>query len=141
MSFGFSVGDFLSAGIPITEIIRSLKSAGGAASDYQELVRELHGLQRALDIIEHLEGAPHQENIINGLKVASLNCQFVLDGFAAKLRKFEASLEPGRSKGKVLDTAVKIRWSLMMKNDVKDLRAYLAGYTASLNMRLSIAGL
>jgi hypothetical protein len=44
MSFGFSVGDFLSAGILITEIIRSLKSADGAASDYQELVRELHGL-------------------------------------------------------------------------------------------------
>lgn len=141
MSFGFSVGDFLSVGALIANIIGSLKSTGGAVSEYQELVRELHGLQRTLDIIEHLKGTPHQETTINGLKVAALNCQFVLDEFAATLRKYEASLEPGRSRGKFMDATAKIRWTLTMKKDVQDLRGYLAGHTNSLNMRLSIAGL
>lgn len=141
MSFGFSVGDFVTIGILISDIVRSLQTIGGAASEYQELVCELRGLRSVLDIIAQLKGASHQISTIDGLKLAALNCQFVLDDFRTKLRKYKASLEAGSSKGVLRDGAAKIRWSLMMKKDVQDLRAYLSGHTSSLNMRLSIAGL
>lgn len=58
MSFGFSVGDFLAAGALITDIVTCLKDSGGAASQYQELMRELDGLQMALNKIEHLKETP-----------------------------------------------------------------------------------
>lgn len=79
--------------------------------------------------------------MVNGLKVAALNCQFVLDNFATKLKKYEASLDVGRSRGRLLDGATKLKWSWMIKMDVQELRAYLSAHTSSLNMRLTIAGL
>lgn len=141
MSFGISAGEFLTAGLLIKDIVRSLKDSGGALSEYQELVRELHGLQHALNVIEHLQCLPEQTPMVDGLKVAPLNCQFVLDNFATKLKKYEASLDVGRSRGRLIDGATKMKWSLTMKTDVQELRAYLSAHTSSLNMRLTVAGL
>lgn len=48
MSFGFSVGDFVAAATLVKDIIVCLKDSGGSASEYQELMDELHGLQIVL---------------------------------------------------------------------------------------------
>ena len=72
MSFGFSVGDFLAATLLIKDISCWLQASGGAASEYQELVRELHGLQQALNTIERLQGNPNQASTVDGLKIAAL---------------------------------------------------------------------
>jgi hypothetical protein len=141
MSFGFSVGDFIATGLLIKDIICSLKASGGATSEFQELIRELDGLQKVLDMIEGLDGTSGQSFVIDGLKIAALNCQFVLDGFRTKLKKYEAGLGQARSAGRLKDGATKIKWTLMMKKDVQDLRAYLSGHTSSLNLRLSLAGM
>ncbi|KAK3178011.1 hypothetical protein OEA41_000143 [Lepraria neglecta] len=87
MSFGFSVGDFITTGKLILDIISSLRSS--AIAEYRELILELDGLQRALHGIEHLKSDPSQEAAINGIKVAALMCQYPLDEFAGNLRKFE----------------------------------------------------
>ena len=55
MSFGFAVGDFLAAVTLIKDIVVCLRDSGGSASEYQELMDELHGLQIVLDKIDHLE--------------------------------------------------------------------------------------
>jgi hypothetical protein len=141
MSFGFSVGDFLAISQLITHIMSSLKASGGSASDYQELQLELLGLQLVLHKVEHLKGSPTQAPAINGIKVAALNCQFVLESFAEKLKKYEGSLEFGHSRGWVVDTAKKIKWEMAMKREVQDLRAYLLAHTSTLNMRISTEGL
>jgi hypothetical protein len=54
MSFEFSLGDFLTTGTMIKDIVICLNDSGGSASEYQELMDELHGLQLVLDKIEHL---------------------------------------------------------------------------------------
>ena len=88
MSFGFSVGDFIAAGVIIKDIISALRTS--STSDHQELVLELHGLQRALDEIEHLQSGPQHETEVNAVKVTALTCQYRLDDFAGKLKKFES---------------------------------------------------
>lgn len=95
MSFGFSVKDFLTITNLISSINCSLKSSGGSTSDYQELVRELDLLQRALTDIEHLAGPPSELPSVNAIKCSALNCQYVLDEFSGKLRKYEKSLGNG----------------------------------------------
>lgn len=52
MSFGVSAGDLIAAGVLIKNIISALDKSSTA--EYRELLLELHGLQRALDEIEHL---------------------------------------------------------------------------------------
>ena len=94
MSFGISVGDFITVGRLIQDIVSSLYAS--LISEYRELMLELHGLQRALNKIEHLRCHFSQELAINSIKVAALMCQYPLEEFASKLRKFE-SLDLGKA--------------------------------------------
>ncbi|KAL6364458.1 hypothetical protein LRP88_01859 [Fusarium phalaenopsidis] len=145
MSFGFSVGDFLAAGKLINDIVSALRHS--SASSYQELIVELHGLKRALDEIEHLACPPGQEAALNSVKVAALMCQYPLDQFASKLKKYERlDIQPqhGDSSSKsdrLKSWGRKVQWGVGMEKDVVELRAYIATHVGSLNMRLITIGL
>jgi hypothetical protein len=141
MSFGFSVGDFLNTANLIKNIVTCLKASGGSASEYQELMRELDGLQSALEGIEHLKASPEQTPTVNGIKVAALNCQYILRDFSTKLEAYEKSLAIGKTCGWVVDSKKKIEYGLAMKVDVQNLRTYLMMHTSSLNTRLLTEGL
>ena len=143
MSFGFSVGDFITVGKLIQDIVSSLRAS--SISEYHELILELHGLQRALNEIEHLKCHPSQEPAISGIKVAALMCQYPLDEFASKLKKFE-SLGLGQAGHtskleKVKMWSTKLRWGFCMKEEVTKVRGYLVAHVGSLNMRLITQGL
>ena len=133
MSFGFAVGDFIAAGKLIKDIIAILRTS--ARSEYQELMLELHGLQRALDKIEHLEAPLERQLYVVSIRVAALMCTHVLDEFAGKLKKFESLAgQPGNSKVKIWTQ--KLRWGFTMDDEVRNLRAYVTAHVGSLNMRL-----
>ena len=138
MSFGISAGDFFVAAKLIKDILTVLKKS--SAAEYHELSLELHGLQRALDEIEHLECDNEQQPAVNAVKVAALLCQYRLDDFASKLKKFE-SLGPefttiGGS-GRFKAWRTKLRWGFCMQEEVQNLRAYLIGHVGSLSLRLA----
>ena len=143
MSFGISVGDFITVGRLIQDIVSSLHAS--SISEYRELILELHGLQRALNEIEHLKCHPSQELAVNGIKVAALLCQYPLDEFARKLRKFESlglDKAPRASKiEKMRMWGTKLRWGFCMKEEVLKVRGYLVAHVGSLNMRLITQGL
>ena len=143
MSFGISVGDFITVGRLIQDIVSSLRAS--SISEYRELILELHGLQRALNEVEHLKCHPSQDLAVNGIKAAALMCQHPLDEFASKLRKFE-SLGLGKAEhASKVDKArmwgTKLRWGFCMKEEVLKVRAYLGAHVGSLNMRLITQGL
>lgn len=102
MAFGFSVGDFLTVGRLIVDIGLSLRDVGGSASEYQELQRELESLQRTLHHIDKLKARAGQQPAIDGIKWAALMCQYPLQEFLTKIRKYEGSLGLGKSKGVLL---------------------------------------
>jgi hypothetical protein len=52
--FGFSVGDVIAVSIPIKDVFEALDSATGSSAEYQELIRELWSLDRALLEVEVL---------------------------------------------------------------------------------------
>jgi hypothetical protein len=133
MSFGFAVGDFIAAGTLIKDIITILRTS--ARSEYQELMLELHGLQRALYQIEHLEAPPERQIFVVSIKVAALMCTHVLDEFAGKLKKFESlACQSGNSKVKIWTQ--KLQWGFTMADEMHNLRAYITAHVGSLNMRL-----
>ncbi len=143
MSFGFSIGDFITVGKLVQDIVSSLRAS--SKSEYRELILELHGLQRALHEIEHLNCHPSQESAVSGIKVAALMCQYPLDEFAGKLKQFE-SLGPGKAEhasrlDKVKMWGTKLKWGFCMEEEVMKVRAYLVAHVGSLNMRLITQGL
>lgn len=143
MSFGLSVGDFISVGSLVQDIVSSLRAS--SISEYRELILELHSLQRALHEIEHLKCHPSQEPAVSGIRVAALMCQYPLDEFAGKLKRFE-SLGTGKAEHesrleKVRMWGKKLRWGFCMGEEVLKIRAYLVAHVGSLNMRLITQGL
>lgn len=153
MSFGFSVGDFIGVGKLVVDIVSSLKASGSTA-DYQELVRELEGLQQTLQCIERLQDTPSQREELEALKCAALTCRFPLEEFQAKIEKYQhgLGLKPARLESdgkkrrlKLLNSArelqQKIKWQLKMKKEAQNLRIYLMIHQGNLNMRLGVLGL
>lgn len=138
MSFGFSAGDFIAAATLIKSIVSALRYASEA--QYNDLVFELHGLQRALDEIEHLDCSPEQQPHVNAVKAAALMCQYRLNDFQGKLKKYEELSRQYKSDG-VRIWRAKLRWGFRMQDEVRDLRAYLVAHVGTLNMRLSILSL
>ena len=143
LSFGFSVGDFITVGRLISDIVTSLRAA--SISEYRELILELHGLERALREIEHLKCTSSQEAAVNGIKVAALMCQYPLDDFSAKLKKFERLGYNGSKTHSKLETMKiwtrKLQWGFCMREETEKLRTYIAVHVGSLNMRLITQGL
>jgi hypothetical protein len=156
MSFGFSVGDFITVGLLIKDIISHLRSSS-STTEYLELVQELQLVQQALDEIEHLRSPTpaggHEEAVLNAIKFAAVMCQAPLEEFRAKLRKYEGfaqgqqqQRQQGQRKGKgrmdvVRGWGRKVQWGFEMREEVQKLQAYLAVHLASLNVRLAVLGM
>lgn len=137
MSFGFGVGDVFAVSSLISQIANSLKDAGGAKSDYQELARELENLDRALRHIDKLRG-PTADSI----KCAALMCQYPLLEFLNNVRNYEKSLGiTANNVSFTKATVKKIQWSFGKKDEVAKLRDYLSLHIGSINMQLLSAGL
>ena len=123
MSFGISVSDFITVGKLINDIVTTLQAS--SRNEYQELILELHGLNRALHDIEHLRCNPSQEIAVNGIKVAALMCQHALDEFTGKLKKFQRLAHSPDQKLPRLEWlklwAKKMQWGFCMKEEVEKL--------------------
>jgi hypothetical protein len=141
MSFGFSVGEFIAAASLIPNIVSCLQNSGGSASEYQELMDELHGLRSVLSKISHLESTAQQTEEIEGVKIAALNCIPLLENFRQIVEPYSKSLERGKTRGWVMDAKRKVQWELTMETEVQNFRMCLNTRTNTLNVSLSIAGL
>ena len=142
MSFGFAVGDFIAAANLIQSIVSSLRTS--SVSEYREVTLELHGLQRALHEIEHLQCHPSQQAAVNAIKVAALMCQHPLEEFVAKVKKYESlGVDCGGKLGRrelLKMWGRKLQWGFVMEEELLRLRAYLVAHVGSLNMRLLTQG-
>lgn len=136
MSFGFAVGDFVAVGKLIIDIVGSLHSTEGAGQDYQELVRELESLDKALKHVDRLQGTT-----ADGVKCAALMCRYPLEDFRNKIKKYERHLGTGGDDGFPRSTAQKLHWTFGKRNEIAKLRNYLSLHIGSINMQLLGAGL
>ena len=141
MSFGYSVGDCLTAILFIKEIVVSLSDSRGSAAESQELARELTNLQQTLNAIEHLPEGEDGQDGIKAVKHTATDCQAVLDKYGKKLEKYRRNLAAGKSDGVLKDAVKKVRWALSMKQDVQHFRAYMAQHVATVNVQLGLESL
>jgi hypothetical protein len=74
MSFGFSVGDFISALELVGTVIQALRESGGAGLEYRELVNKLYGLELALLRVKQLELEEEQLSEYISLRLAASSC-------------------------------------------------------------------
>jgi hypothetical protein len=139
MSFGWSAGDLIAAVKLINDIISCIRDVGGARDHFQELVIELQGLEKALDEINELAKSSSDIPEISALKFASSACGDTLQRFYDKIKPFKESLGSVSTKGKVRAAPRMVRWELLVKKEIPELRSYLVAHVGYLNLQLSTA--
>ena len=139
MSFGWSAGDVVAAAKLINDIVSCIRDVGGAREHFRELVTELQGLKKALDEINELATSSREIPEISALKFASAACGDTLQRFYDKIKPFKQSLGSASTKGKVRAAPRMVRWELLLKKEIPELRSYLVAHVGYLNLQLSTA--
>ena len=139
MSFGWSAGDVIAAIKLIRSAASSIQDTGGAREQFQELETELTGLERSLDGIAALTRMPNPLPEIEALKFVSVSCLDTLQRFHNKISPFAESLDKQSNKSKLRATPRMIRWQLLVRKDLPELRSYLVAHVGYLNLQLSTA--
>lgn len=141
MSFGWSAGDIASTIKLIHSIVMSLRDTSGAREQFQELETELFGLEHALKQIDSLMQTDHHSPEIQVLNAVSLYCVETLQRFHKRIKPFEDSLGL-QSKMTKLEAAPRmVRWQLLLRKELPELRQYLMAHVGYLNLELSTASL
>jgi hypothetical protein len=139
MSFGFSVGDFLTAASLIQQVASAIGEAGGSAFQYRRLDLELHTLSRILEQVDHLEASEGLEATVDVIKATALTCQVSLHEFLASIQRYDKSLGVGQTAGIMKDVLYKVKWVACKKMEaVMRLRAEIAAYSGSINMLIGM---
>lgn len=137
VGFGFSASDFIAAINLVKEVIDALRESGGAGSEYQELIRELHSLEIALLEVKRLELDDSQHHQVVALRHAASQCQRTIDNFCKTIQKYQPHLRAEGSNAKFRDGWRKIQWALCKKDDLLNFRAEVMGHTISINLLLT----
>lgn len=131
MSFGFSIGDFIAVRNTIAQITVCLKGAG---SEYQELIRELEALEKALQHIDRLQPSNGNSTDLDPIKYAAPSCRQPLEQFLSKVRKYERSLGVWMKSSAVLRVTDKVRFRLGKKDEIRKLQNYLNVHVGTINV-------
>lgn len=141
MSFGFSVGDFITVGKLIADIINCLQDSTGSASEYQELLRELVALDGVLRALDKLQAAGDAARSLDAMKCAALTCRVPLQRFLNKINKLDSVLSVRGQSNCLVSAARKLEWRARFKVDAVQLRSYLTIHIGIINTLLLEANL
>ncbi|KAI8632768.1 hypothetical protein F5Y19DRAFT_462581 [Xylariaceae sp. FL1651] len=160
--FGFSVGDIITVGTLVHNIIRAIDERKGAAADYQSCVSTLRSLYSCIntikDSLKFTQNASklelHEIAFINGLMYEMNTCRDLLNVFLKSTFKYTASFLPisearkleeaqtviplfreGRTSMKRLDKIwKKVSWAAFWDEDVRKLERDLQGHLSALQL-------
>ncbi|KAI4707777.1 hypothetical protein J4E89_007405 [Alternaria sp. Ai002NY15] len=132
MPFSVGIGDVIATSRLIKDIIDCLRSAGGAKSEYQELVTELDALKIALDDLSRSGSSTAPSALHDTIKT----CHERLDEFWAKIKPYEPSLGSSSRPNALRGTKDKLLWTFCRKEEVVQLQGNLQFYSSIINMHL-----
>lgn len=118
------------------KIAKALKSVGGSASDYQNVVFELESLQHVLSYLQALQ--PNASNVshVNAIRGMALACRLPLQDFLTKIQRYETTMGAFASHS-VKGVAIKTKWALFVADHVQKLRAMVSARVLSITLLLN----
>jgi len=138
------IGDVLALITLVREVAAALDGRGSKA-EYQEVQRELKGLEDALLQHHQLLQARCDDPILNAIFKSSENraadCRRCIEVFSQQAVKFDKSLGVGQGGNICRDATMKVRWGMSKKEEVARFRAEVAQHTSSMHMLLGIANM
>lgn len=142
ITFG-SVGDIISVCLIVKDLVDALNKSKDSPKDYQEVIRELWILDRALLEVDLLSRTCNTTVELNALcetaRQTVEKCRYSVESFLKKIKKYGPNLSESGSGNILRDAPMKIRWQISQKDEVTRFRAEISAYSASINMLLLTA--
>jgi hypothetical protein len=135
VGFGFSFGDFVSGIQLIVDICNALRDAEGASAEIKALHKELELLKIALEAVKNCK-LEEKNPLWATASGAATDCTTLIGDFLKKIKKY-TDIETGGSKLSPRDNIRKIKWALLHKDDVENLRTKVESQVTNLNLLLS----
>lgn len=138
-AFGFSAGDFIAAINLVIKISKSLRDSNGASVEINSLLLELHQLQLVLEQLRDLppESSPTPSHV-NALRGMALTVQIPLQDFLGKMEKYKAAAKVDSTSSRWSRAGRKIKWAVIMQEDVTRLRAIVTMKIVSISLLMAI---
>jgi len=121
-----------------TKVAKALKDTGGASSEYQSVIIELHGLQNVLARLAALEPTESNLSHVNAIRGMALACRLPLADFFSKLEKYEAAMGPLATSYTLRGAGKKIQWAVFIADEVRKIRAMISAKVISINLLLAM---
>jgi hypothetical protein len=139
------VGDIIAIIGVVREFATALNGSRGSAAEYQEVRRELDGLEKALlchhQLLQARCDVPALNAIFKSTQSTAEDCQKCIEAFSQQTVKFDRSLGVDPSGNVCRDVMMKVRWQMSKKEEVVRFRAQLGQHISSLNMLFALANL
>ncbi|MCJ1475682.1 hypothetical protein MMC13_004345 [Lambiella insularis] len=136
--FGWSVGDLALAIKFVVQTGKALKEAGGAATEYQDAVCFLQGLEFTLRYIQRASYLYSKDTPIACILDQVVRVQRCLASFIDSIQKYEAELGVKRSQGFHHGVWKKVSWATFVSKEVKELQSKVALPISTINANLSL---
>ena len=118
-----------------------MNSSRGSAAEYQEITRELWGLERVLLQVDLLSRTCNDSLELNALhetaRRTAEDCRRCIADFLKKIKKYEPNLREAGSGSFIRDASRKIQWQVMQSSDVSKFRAEIGAHSQSISMLLA----
>ncbi|CAH0052820.1 unnamed protein product [Clonostachys solani] len=145
MSFGYSVGDFITGANITYRLIRVLADSSGASEEYQEAMLELSAMQQAfLQVSQMTQNPVIPQATVNSASHIVMSAMDIISHFLDRSRRYREKLGGGTNSGgnegsmsRIEDSWTKVGWSLFKKEELKDLRDRLHSRLSSIQLLLS----
>jgi len=141
MSFGFSVGDIISAANLTYRLIKALHGSQDAGEEYRAAINELGCVQQALIRVSCLgSNKDFPQATFESASCIIMGSMDIIKSFLDRTKKYDRRLgglgTPGFAQG-----LRKVGWTLFKEEDMKKLREALHARLAALGVLLAAANL
>jgi hypothetical protein len=128
------IGDFIAIIGLFKDVGVALKESGGAADDYQHIVRELESIVAVLQAVQSVPNTSSDVSQVNAIRSQAQSSQQLLAAFLKRIQKYDASLGAGARRGFRHGTVSKVRWATTVSKEISKLRQEIDVSTLGLRL-------
>jgi len=142
MSFGYSVGDFITGANLSYQLIQALSGAHCPSEEYREALIELGCMQHTFLPVGRMTTNPTlSPDTVNAAAHIALSSMTLIGDFLTKTKKYRERLSGREAGNAASDSWRKVGWVLFKKDDLKALRDALHIKLTSISLLLETARL
>ncbi|KAI1120860.1 hypothetical protein F5Y10DRAFT_257571 [Nemania abortiva] len=138
MSFGYSVGDFVTGAELTYRLVRALSASRGACIEYQEALTELRAMEEAFIQTGNLvRSNMFTRDVINAIACIALSSIDTIEKFLERTMALQNGL--GSVKNSLDSSWAKVGWQLYKKEELHALKTQLHQRLSSINTLITTA--